>query len=186
MSCGRLTRVLRAPHSMGKTCVCAALALATRHKGKTIVLVNNTLVGQWCDEIRKFAPRLRLYKLYGGTPNMNLLQNADIVVTTPHSKPPKGVPPRTAPDRVFGPPCAAARPDRVEEALASDRHGPQLPAADSRYSCGPWRLVAHTRLPPDTLAARILEQAQQPQRLSLLGNNCWAFAAGVISIAEQD
>ena len=39
----------------GKTAVCTALILATRHQGKTVVLVNNTLVGQWVDELRKFA-----------------------------------------------------------------------------------------------------------------------------------
>ena len=43
-TCGLTCFLLR--QGMGKTCVCAALALATRHKGKTVVLVNNTLVGQ--------------------------------------------------------------------------------------------------------------------------------------------
>ena len=31
---------------MGKTAVCTALALATRGQGRTIVICNNTLVGQ--------------------------------------------------------------------------------------------------------------------------------------------
>ena len=58
---------------MGKTAVCCALMLAAkardrregRHKGLTVVLVNNSLVGQWVDELHKFAPGLRCARYYG-------------------------------------------------------------------------------------------------------------------------
>ena len=46
---------------MGKTAVCAALmchSKGTATGGLTVVLCNNTLVGQWVDEIKKFAPSL--------------------------------------------------------------------------------------------------------------------------------
>lgn len=73
---------------MGKTVVCAALILATRHKGKTVVLVNNSLVGQWYDELRKFAPGLNICKRYGAAQGDH--RTADVVITTPHSALPGG------------------------------------------------------------------------------------------------
>ena len=53
---------------MGKTAVCTALALATRGQGRTIVICNNTLVGQWIDELKKFGPDLKVCKFYGAPP----------------------------------------------------------------------------------------------------------------------
>ena len=41
---------------MGKTAVCTALALATRGQGRTIVICNNTLVGQWIKRTRESQP----------------------------------------------------------------------------------------------------------------------------------
>ena len=84
---------------MGKTCVCAALVLATRggvqgvpRAGVTVVLVNNTLVGQWVDELKKFAPTLKICNLYGGTPEQKAKCGAaDVIVSTPHSSPPKNL-----------------------------------------------------------------------------------------------
>ena len=53
---------------MGKTAVCTALALATRGQGRTVVICNNTLVGQWIDELKKFGPDLKVCKFYGALP----------------------------------------------------------------------------------------------------------------------
>ena len=68
---------------MGKTVVCAALILETRREGQTVVLVNNSLVGQWYDELRKCAPGLHVCKKYGSGSGDH--RNADVIVTTPHS-----------------------------------------------------------------------------------------------------
>ena len=79
---------------MGKTAVCAALVLAHASKssgghGATIVLVNNTLVGQWVDEMQKFAPGLKVICHYGNKKQKELTQDyvdsCDILITTPHT-----------------------------------------------------------------------------------------------------
>ena len=90
MSLGRPVRGgwLADEMGMGKTVVCAALILATRHKGKTVVLVNNSLVGQWFDELKKFAPGLSICKKYGSATGNH--RTADVVITTPHSNVPDG------------------------------------------------------------------------------------------------
>lgn len=75
---------------MGKTAVCAALVLAAKARasppnGLTVVLVNNTLVGQWLDELAKFAPTLHVARYYG---TKQLVSYAtDVVVTTPNTRP---------------------------------------------------------------------------------------------------
>ena len=54
----------------------------------TMVVVNNTLVQQWEDEIRKFAPSLRVHKFYATAANkeaaLRNLRACDILLTTPH------------------------------------------------------------------------------------------------------
>ena len=53
---------------MGKTAVCAALCCSAKDTatgGLTVVVVNNSLVGQWVDELKKFAPGLKAVKYYG-------------------------------------------------------------------------------------------------------------------------
>jgi len=71
---------------MGKTAVCTALVLATLPKANprslTVVLCANTLVGQWMDEIRKFAPGLGVQQRYGGG-KFVLKDGTRCVVTTP-------------------------------------------------------------------------------------------------------
>ena len=99
---------------MGKTAVVTALVLAnpstarpcekdwkarttdgaTRTKYKmTIVICNNTLVQQWEDEVKKFAPKLNIQTFYAsGTSNaaakkkqaMASLRDCDVLITTPH------------------------------------------------------------------------------------------------------
>merc|ERR1740124_474809 len=49
-----------------------------------------------------------------------------------------------------------------------------------------WRVVGHTTLSAEAFEALVLERAVQPQRLSLLGNTCWSFAASVVSAASPD
>ena len=59
---------------MGKTAVCAALVCASKAKhGRmlTVVLVNNSLVGQWLDELEKFAPLLHVCRYYGSKQPIN-------------------------------------------------------------------------------------------------------------------
>ena len=99
---------------MGKTAVCAALMLANPCKEKpvpdeafaklleeksdhvyklTIVIVNNTLVQQWYDELKKFAPGLDVRKYYGGDAKakqqaLTDLRKVDVLITTPHMKMP--------------------------------------------------------------------------------------------------
>ena len=83
---------------MGKTAVCAALALANplqpdsgdRRRRATVVLVNNTLVGQWHDEVRKFAPGAVVIANYGNSKRdltQALVDSCDIFITKPHSGP---------------------------------------------------------------------------------------------------
>ena len=85
---------------MGKTAVCTALALATRGQGRTIVICNNTLVGQWIDELKKFGPDLKVCKFYGAPPlrekkspagGERLLHASPHTppTTTPHPTPPQ-------------------------------------------------------------------------------------------------
>jgi len=98
---------------MGKTLVCTALVLAAPAKVKavtdtqfrkihddgppnhlpikikaTLIIVNNTLVGQWKDEIAKFAPDLEVHTYYADKKSKQMalkkLRSADIVLTTPH------------------------------------------------------------------------------------------------------
>ena len=55
----------------------------------TVVLVNNTLVQQWYDELKKSAPKLRIYQHYNGKSlPPGGLADADVLVTTPHCKHP--------------------------------------------------------------------------------------------------
>jgi len=77
---------------MGKTMVCTALVLANPssppaagESKTTLVICQNTLVAQWADELRKYAPGLRVALHYGSTRNYNALLNEyDVVVTSPH------------------------------------------------------------------------------------------------------
>ena len=56
--------------------------------GLTMVVVNNTLVQQWHDEISKFAPNLTVHKFYATAANkeaaLRNLRQCDILLTTPH------------------------------------------------------------------------------------------------------
>ena len=76
---------------MGKTAVVTALVLASSTQatpgGITVVLANNTLVGQWMDEIKKFAPSLKVAQFYGSTVR-RVTRDLDIVVTSPNTNPP--------------------------------------------------------------------------------------------------
>ena len=76
---------------MGKTAVCSALVLASKRdghcRGTTVVLCNNTLVGQWIDELRKFAPGLTVRQFYGSSVR-RVTRDIDIIVTTPNTAPP--------------------------------------------------------------------------------------------------
>ena len=54
----------------------------------TVVVVNNTLVQQWADEIKKFAPGLTVRMFFGSTAlkrqAMQGLRECDVLLTTPH------------------------------------------------------------------------------------------------------
>ena len=56
--------------------------------GVTVIVVNNTLVQQWADELQKFAPSLEVYKFYASAANkeaaLRHLRTADVLLTTPH------------------------------------------------------------------------------------------------------
>ena len=57
---------------MGKTMVCLSLVLANPPKPNaarktTLVIVNNTLVQQWYDECKRYAPKLAIRKHYSST-----------------------------------------------------------------------------------------------------------------------
>jgi len=56
--------------------------------GLTLIVVNNTLVQQWADELHKFAPSLVVHKFYGSGANKEAalrgLRTADVLLTTPH------------------------------------------------------------------------------------------------------
>jgi superfamily II DNA or RNA helicase len=96
---------------MGKTAVVAALILAnpatnlkpvpderfakllsgdgepTKLK-LTIIVVNNTIVQQWADELKRFAPSLQVLMFYGDgkkkTAGLAQLRDVDVLLTTPH------------------------------------------------------------------------------------------------------
>ena len=95
---------------MGKTAVVTSLILANPSKAKsvpdkafkglltdggachkykvTLIVVNNTLVQQWEDEMKKFAPSLEVYTYYKSRENhekaLRNLRTADVILTTPH------------------------------------------------------------------------------------------------------
>lgn len=93
---------------MGKTAVVTALVIARPSTAKprddaaqsdqlrlkgTLVVCNNTLVQQWEDEVRRFAPNLRVETFYsnGGAgaakrkeSALRNLKEADVLITTPH------------------------------------------------------------------------------------------------------
>ena len=98
---------------MGKTAVVTALCLAnppaapggkaaagggggsssssTSTLKLTLVIVNNTLVKQWEDEVKRFAPSLRVHSLYQGAGEgraaaLANLGQVDVLITTPHAK----------------------------------------------------------------------------------------------------
>ena len=52
---------------------------------------------------------------------------------------------------------------------------PQSSQEKDRY-----RVVGHTALSAEAFRSRVLQRAAEPQRLSLLGNNCWSFAARLL------
>ena len=60
----------------------------TLSMGLTLIVVNNTLVQQWADELQKFAPSLVVHKFYGSSSNKEAalqgLRSADVLLTTPH------------------------------------------------------------------------------------------------------
>ena len=57
---------------MGKTMVCISLVLANPPKPNatskgTLIIVNNTLVQQWYDECKRYAPKLKVEKHYASS-----------------------------------------------------------------------------------------------------------------------
>ena len=57
----------------------------------TLVIVSNTLVKQWEDEVKRFAPSLRVHSLYQGAGEgraaaLANLSEVDVLITTPHAK----------------------------------------------------------------------------------------------------
>lgn len=90
---------------MGKTAVVTALVLARPSTAKprddasqlrlkgTLVVCNNTLVQQWEDEVKKFAPNLRVETFYSNgsagaakrkESALRNLKDTDVLITTPH------------------------------------------------------------------------------------------------------
>jgi len=55
--------------------------------GVTLILAPNSLLGQWQDEIGKWAPQLRVVNLHGsgGRGAPDVVVNADVLLTTPNS-----------------------------------------------------------------------------------------------------
>jgi len=77
--------------------VCISLVAANAYPHKvvaqgeckaTLIVCQNTLVAQWADEVRKFAPRLKTVMHYGNSKKYNALTSGayDVVVTSPHMK----------------------------------------------------------------------------------------------------
>ena len=60
----------------------------------TLIVVNNTLVQQWEEEVKRFAPGLKVHVLYNGAGRASggraaavaNLRSADVLITTPHAK----------------------------------------------------------------------------------------------------
>ena len=87
---------------MGKTAVVTALVLANppldatvtgakEHLKLTLVIANNTLVRQWEQEVKKFAPNAVVHCLYQGAGSgreraIRELRRTDVLITTPHAK----------------------------------------------------------------------------------------------------
>ena len=81
---------------MGKTMCCISLVLAhpltptkgDNRKKTTLIIVQNTLVQQWADEVQKYAPKLKVIMHYDKSRNYDALKSGkyDVVVTTPHMK----------------------------------------------------------------------------------------------------
>jgi hypothetical protein len=66
------------------------------------------------------------------------------------------------------------------------RESTNSPAADA--DADEWRVVGHTALSAEAFEAKVRARAAQPDsvRLSLLGNNCFSFAASVLAAASPD
>ena len=65
--------------------------LTGRKLKTTLIVVPNTLLGQWHDELTRFAPNLTLRTLYGSAGKEVTKDNighADVLLTTPHTKMP--------------------------------------------------------------------------------------------------
>ena len=82
---------------MGKTMCCISLVLAhprvsskgdDERKKTTLIIVQNTLVQQWADEVKTHAPKLRTVMHYDKSRNYDALADGryDVVITTPHMK----------------------------------------------------------------------------------------------------
>lgn len=65
---------------------------ATKHKA-TVVVVPPTLLGQWVDEFKKYAPSLKVYSLHGGTggaafktfkSSVEIARDADVLLVSKH------------------------------------------------------------------------------------------------------
>ena len=70
--------------------------LKGRRLKTTLVVAPNTLIGQWHDEVRAFAPSLVTRVLYGAAGKQVTAENIgeiDLLITTPHTKLPVGVAP---------------------------------------------------------------------------------------------
>ena len=71
----------------------------------TLVIVSNTLVKQWEDEVKQFAPSLRVHSLYQGAGEgraaaLANLSQVDVLITTPHAKWPAELCSETATKRI--------------------------------------------------------------------------------------
>jgi len=69
---------------MGKTVEMLALIATHKAPGPTLVVVPTTMLSVWLTEAKRYTPFLKLIKFHGSrrTKDMDLLRNADIVVTT--------------------------------------------------------------------------------------------------------
>ena len=68
------------------------------------------------------------------------------------------------------------------------RESTNSPAADADADADEWRVIGHTALSAEAFEAKVRARAAQPDsvRLSLLGNNCFSFAASVLAAASPD